>query len=139
MSHGFINNSSRLVSFGFRLVVLHYPNLWELHLGPWGGHPCILVSAFLHLTVCPFSSQKSFCRSMMFGIECKVSKACAILLCHLVKIMGSFYQVHMFYLLNCILDQCAKFKFVTGLLSSVVGDCSLLLSQFILCQSVLFT
>jgi hypothetical protein len=129
----------RSVSFGFCLVVLHYPNFWELYLGPQGGHPCILVSAFLLLTVCPFSSQKSLCRSMMFGIECKVSKACAILLYHLVKIMGSFSQVHMFYFLKCILDQCAKFKFVTGLLSSVMVDCSLVLSHFILCQSVLFT
>ncbi len=48
----------RLVSFGFCLVVLHYPNFWELHLGPRGGHPCILVSAFFHLTVCPFFKSK---------------------------------------------------------------------------------
>jgi hypothetical protein len=50
-------------------------------------HPCECIPSLDSLSIF-----KSFCRSMMFGIECKVSKACAILLCHLVKIMESFYQ-----------------------------------------------
>jgi hypothetical protein len=126
-----------LVSFGFCLVVLHYPNFWELHLGPGGGYACILVSAFLHLTVCPFSSHFAdpWCLELSARFQRHVQFCFAIW----SRSWSHSIKVHLFYLLNCILDQWAKFKCVTGLLSSVVGTCSLLLSQFILCQSVLFT